>query len=80
MNIVKRDRPTMELQCPPTLVETQECAMNACTEYFKSVAARLKTMSRSCFDLGTSGELRRVATEVDSKAKEMCHEREGAER
>jgi len=54
--------------------------MNRCVEYFKTLAARLKAFSRSCFDLGMAGELRRVSAEVDSKAEEICHGRERPKR
>jgi len=54
--------------------------MNSCVEYFKTLAARLKAFSRSCFDLGMAGELRRVSAEVDSKAEEICHGRERPKR
>ncbi len=41
-----------------------------CMEYLKRLAARIRAIARTCFDLETAGQLRQLSDEVESKARE----------
>jgi hypothetical protein len=44
----------------------------SCVEYLNQLVNRINAIARSCFDLGTVGELRKLSAEVGAKADELA--------
>ena len=42
-------------------------------EYFRSQAATCNRIARTCFDLAAAGQLRRLATELETHAEALEH-------
>ena len=46
--------------------------MHTCLEFLRKLAARLRSLARSSFDLTTAGEVRRAAVDIETQADEVC--------
>ncbi len=52
--------------------------MHKCVDYLRDLATRLRAISRSCFDLGASGEMRRTAADLEAHAPDICRDTDHA--